>query len=118
MVKRTIMPRFERGVPGSNPGRGTANGLVVQRPGQLPDVEKIGGSRPPATTTRAGDECPLEREAALQAAWVSSILTVSTATEGPPDWRRDPVGSRPSCNTPCGFDSCPFRWSRNCKLQI
>ena len=25
MVKRTIMPRFERGVPGSNPGRGIAS---------------------------------------------------------------------------------------------
>jgi hypothetical protein len=24
MVKRTIIPRFERGVPGSNPGRGTS----------------------------------------------------------------------------------------------
>ena len=27
MVKRTIIPRFERGVPGSNPGRGTTDGV-------------------------------------------------------------------------------------------
>lgn len=25
VVKRTIIPRFERGVPGSNPGRGTSS---------------------------------------------------------------------------------------------
>ena len=29
-------------------------------------------------------------------------------TEGPPDWRRDPLGKRAS-DEPCGFDSRPFR---------
>jgi hypothetical protein len=48
MVKGTIMPRFERGVPGSNPGRGA--GPVVQRAGRSRDMGKIAGSNPPGTT--------------------------------------------------------------------
>jgi hypothetical protein len=52
-----IIPRFERGVPGSSPGRGMT----------------------------------------------------SSATEGPPDRRRDPPGTRAS-EQPCGFESRPFRF--------
>src|SRR3954470_22823205 len=44
-----IMPRFERGVPGSTPGRGT-DSPVVEWPRRLPDTEEIGGSIPPGTT--------------------------------------------------------------------
>ena len=32
--------------------------------------------------------------------------------EGPPDWRRDPVGSRSSMKVPCGFNSRSFRCGR------
>ena len=49
MVKRMIMPRFERGVPGSNPGRG-AYSPVVQRVGRSHDMGKIAGSNPAGTT--------------------------------------------------------------------
>jgi hypothetical protein len=49
MVKRTIIPRFERGVPGSNPGRG-ADSPVVQRAGHSRDMGKIAGSNPAGTT--------------------------------------------------------------------
>ena len=50
MVKRTIIPRFERGVPGSNPGRGTIASPVVQRAGHSRDMGKIAGSNPAGTT--------------------------------------------------------------------
>jgi hypothetical protein len=49
MVKRTIIPRFERGVPGSNPGRG-AYSPVVQQVGHSRDMGKIAGSNPAGTT--------------------------------------------------------------------
>ena len=49
MVKRTIIPRFERGVPGSNPGRGIRS-PVVQRAGRSRDMRKIAGSNPAGTT--------------------------------------------------------------------
>ena len=49
MVKWIIIPRFERGVPGSNPGRG-ADSPVVQRAGHSPDMGKIAGSNPAGTT--------------------------------------------------------------------
>jgi hypothetical protein len=49
MVKRTIIPRFERGVPGSNPGRGTGS-PVVQRAGRSHDMGKIAGLHPAGTT--------------------------------------------------------------------
>ena len=49
MVKRTIIPRFERGVPGSNPGRGIRS-PVVQRAGHSRDMGKIAGSNPAGTT--------------------------------------------------------------------
>src|SRR6266404_5871422 len=43
MVKWTIIPRFERGVPGSNPGRGTWNWLT---PMWL-DAERQRSCKPP-----------------------------------------------------------------------
>jgi hypothetical protein len=46
-----IMPRLERDVPGSTPGRGTeTNGPVVQLAGHLRDMEKIAGSSPAGIT--------------------------------------------------------------------
>jgi hypothetical protein len=72
VVKRTIIPRFERGVPGSNPGRGAAGRkaetelFFLPRPSalelilwpsgsrRLPDTEEIGGSTPPRITLAAG----------------------------------------------------------------
>ena len=49
MVKWTIIPRFERGVPGSNPGRGT-DSPVVQPAGHSRDMGKFAGSNPAGTT--------------------------------------------------------------------
>ena len=54
-----IMPRFERGVPGSNPGRSTELILWPSGSGRLPDTEESGGSNPPRITeqrTEAGDQ--------------------------------------------------------------
>src|SRR5436309_1599370 len=49
-----ITPRFERGVPGSSPGRGTVRlDPVAQGRRRLPDTEEIGGSSPPRITPRA-----------------------------------------------------------------
>ncbi len=51
MVKGTIIPRFERGVPGLNPGRG-AGSPVVQQAGHPHDMGKIAGSNPAGTIKR------------------------------------------------------------------
>jgi hypothetical protein len=56
VVKRIITPRFERGIPGSNPGWGTSD-PVAQRRRRLPDAEEIGGSSPPGITDRRSPWC-------------------------------------------------------------
>ncbi len=41
-----------------------------------------------------------------------STFTLQPPTEGPPDWRREPVGSRSNVKASCGFNSRPFRCGR------
>ena len=45
------------------------------------------------------------------------LLKDNNETEGQPDWRREPVGSRLS-DKPCGFDSRSFRWKMKNMLAV
>ena len=41
-----------------------------------------------------------------------AIIWKCLITEGPPDWRREPVGSRSNVKASCGFNSHSFRCGR------
>jgi hypothetical protein len=85
VVKRTIMPRFERGVPGSTPGRGT-DSPVVEWPRRLPDTEEIGGSIPPGTTSEDTRYETRDARKSRLTPLVSRVsCTVSDLTDGLPE---------------------------------
>ena len=63
------MPRFERGVPGSNPGRSTQLILWPSGSGRLPDTEEVGGSIPPRIT-----EAEVREQRAENSEGLSAIL--------------------------------------------
>src|SRR5947208_13102476 len=100
------MPRFERGVPGSTPGRGT-DSPVVEWPRRLPDTEEIGGSIPPGTTGQTRDtRHETEASRVFLVSRVSCLVSLFGWATRPGD---GPRLERERAARPCGFDSHPLR---------
>src|SRR5437667_11950310 len=101
-----IIPRFDRDVPGSTPGRGSANCKLKIADCKLRDnlQSAIFNLQFALVPSFSGQDVPLT--------WGRAVVRVHpgslTVTEGLPDGRREPVGNRSSAE-PCGFNSRSFR---------